>query len=53
MALTRAVSDDRRRMQLVERSKFVPHDDTETPIPDWKRMRWSQDRLPKNDPARK
>jgi predicted pyridoxine 5'-phosphate oxidase superfamily flavin-nucleotide-binding protein len=40
------------RMQLVERSKFVPHDDTETPIPDWKRMRWSQDRLPKNDPAR-
>ena len=40
------------RMQLVERSKFVPHDDTETPIPDWKRMRWSQDQLPKNDPAR-
>jgi uncharacterized protein len=40
------------QMRLVERSKFVPHDDTETPIPDWKRMRWSQDQLPKDDPAR-
>ena len=40
------------RMDLVERSKFVPRADTETPVPDWKRMRWSQDRLPSNDPAR-
>ena len=25
------------RLELVERSRFVPHDDHETPIPDWKR----------------
>jgi predicted pyridoxine 5'-phosphate oxidase superfamily flavin-nucleotide-binding protein len=39
-------------MQLVERSHFVPRPDTEPPIPDWKRMRWSQDQLPEHDPAR-
>jgi predicted pyridoxine 5'-phosphate oxidase superfamily flavin-nucleotide-binding protein len=40
------------RMELVERSRFVPHDDRETPIPDWKRREWSRDVLPEGDPAR-
>jgi uncharacterized protein len=41
------------RMQLVERSKFVPHaGSTDAPIPDWKRMEWAQEYLPANDPAR-
>ena len=39
-------------MKLVERSKFVPHAGADAPIPDWKRMRWSHDRLPNDDPAR-
>ncbi len=40
------------KMQLVERSKFVPKNNVEAPIPDWKRMNWAQDYLPENDPAR-
>ena len=40
------------RMELVERSRFVPHDDRETPIPDWKRREWSHDVLADGDPAR-
>ena len=40
------------KMQLVERSKFVPREDTDAPIPDWKRMTWAQDYLPEHDPAR-
>jgi len=40
------------KMQLVERSKFVPRPARETPIPDWKRMSWAQDQLPDGDPAR-
>jgi len=40
------------KLQLVERSKFVPRRDAEAPIPDWKRMTWAQDYLPENDPAR-
>jgi predicted pyridoxine 5'-phosphate oxidase superfamily flavin-nucleotide-binding protein len=40
------------RMTLVERSPFVPHAGAQTPIPDWKRMQWSQDQLPADDPAR-
>jgi predicted pyridoxine 5'-phosphate oxidase superfamily flavin-nucleotide-binding protein len=40
------------KMQLVERSKFVPHADVDAPIPDWKRMTWAQDYLPADDPAR-
>jgi uncharacterized protein len=40
------------KMQLVERSKFVPKPHVEAPIPDWKRMTWAQDWLPENDPAR-
>jgi hypothetical protein len=39
-------------MKLVERSTFVPHVDTDVPIPDWKRMTWAQDYLPADDPAR-
>jgi predicted pyridoxine 5'-phosphate oxidase superfamily flavin-nucleotide-binding protein len=40
------------KMQLVERSKFVPEPEVEAPIPDWKRMEWAQEYLPENDPAR-
>ncbi len=39
------------RMEVVERSRFVPHDDRETPVPDWKRRDWSRDVLPEGDPA--
>ena len=39
------------KMQMVERSSFVPRADVKTPIPAWKRMEWSCDVLPKNDPA--
>jgi hypothetical protein len=41
------------RMALVERSRFVPHADSEPPIPDWKRTDWACDVLPANDPARR
>jgi predicted pyridoxine 5'-phosphate oxidase superfamily flavin-nucleotide-binding protein len=40
------------RLELVERSRFVPHEDLEPPIPDWKRREWSHDVLPAGDPAR-
>jgi uncharacterized protein len=40
------------RMALVERSRFVPHADSPTPIPDWKRADWACDVLPDGDPAR-
>src|SRR6478736_2568065 len=39
------------RLELVERSRFVPHDDLETPIPDWKRREWARDVLAAGDPA--
>jgi uncharacterized protein len=39
------------RMQLVERSRFVPRRDREPPVPDWKRAEWACDVLPKGDPA--
>ena len=39
------------RMQLVERSTFVPRGDP-PPVPDWKRAAWACDALPANDPAR-
>ena len=39
------------RLELVERSRFVPHTDVATPIPDWKRREWSHDALPEGDPA--
>ena len=41
------------KMQLVERSSFVPRADAATPVPAWKRMEWSCDVLPRNDPALK
>lgn len=40
------------RYQLVERSRFVPHVDVPTPVPEWKRMDWAVDALSADDPAR-
>jgi predicted pyridoxine 5'-phosphate oxidase superfamily flavin-nucleotide-binding protein len=40
------------KLQLVERSPFVPEPEVEPPIPDWKRMEWAQEYLPDHDPAR-
>jgi predicted pyridoxine 5'-phosphate oxidase superfamily flavin-nucleotide-binding protein len=40
------------RYELVERSRFVPHEDEQAPVPDWKRREWSHDVLPEGDPAR-
>jgi hypothetical protein len=40
------------RMQLVERSRFVPKADCEPPVPEWKRREWSRDALAAADPAR-
>ncbi len=37
--------------ELVECSRFVPHADEETPVPDWKRTDWASDVLPAGDPA--
>src|SRR4051812_9911189 len=39
------------RMQLVERSRFVPRSDCQTPVPGWKRTDWARDVLPAGDPA--
>jgi predicted pyridoxine 5'-phosphate oxidase superfamily flavin-nucleotide-binding protein len=41
------------RYELVERSRFVPAVDRETPVPDWKRSEWASDVLPEGDPARR
>jgi predicted pyridoxine 5'-phosphate oxidase superfamily flavin-nucleotide-binding protein len=38
-------------MKLVERSRFVPHASTTTPIPDWKRRDYAKDVLAGDDPA--
>ena len=38
--------------RLVQRSRFVPDERCETPVPRWKREEWSSDALPANDPAR-
>ena len=40
------------KLQLVERSRFVPKEACETPVPDWKRRDWSRDVLAAADPAR-
>jgi predicted pyridoxine 5'-phosphate oxidase superfamily flavin-nucleotide-binding protein len=40
------------KLQLVERSKFVPRPAVVTPVPGWKRMDWACDVLPAGDPAR-
>jgi predicted pyridoxine 5'-phosphate oxidase superfamily flavin-nucleotide-binding protein len=37
--------------RLVQRSRFVPKPDCETPVPGWKMREWSHDALPKGDPA--
>ena len=37
--------------RLVERSRFVPKTDCETPVPKWKQSEWAADALPANDPA--
>jgi predicted pyridoxine 5'-phosphate oxidase superfamily flavin-nucleotide-binding protein len=39
------------RMALVERSRFVPHTECETPVPEWKRSTWARDALAAGDPA--
>jgi predicted pyridoxine 5'-phosphate oxidase superfamily flavin-nucleotide-binding protein len=36
------------RYQLVERSRFVPKPDCETPVPEWKRRDWARDVLPQS-----
>jgi hypothetical protein len=40
------------RYRLVERSRFVPKAECETPVPRWKTEQWSADALPDQDPAR-
>jgi uncharacterized protein len=40
------------RMEIVERSRFVPRPQAETPVPEWKRADWARDVLPTDDPAR-
>jgi predicted pyridoxine 5'-phosphate oxidase superfamily flavin-nucleotide-binding protein len=37
--------------KLVQRSRFVPKSDCETPVPAWKRSEWAHDALPVADPA--
>jgi uncharacterized protein len=39
------------RMELVERSHFVPRADREAPVPDWKRAAWASDVLPEGHQA--
>ena len=34
------------KMQMVERSAFVPREGCETPVPAWKKMAWARDHLP-------
>ena len=40
------------RYELAERSRFVPREGSEPPVPDWKRREWARDVLPAGDPAR-
>jgi uncharacterized protein len=37
--------------RLVQRSRFVPKEKCETPVPAWKKSDWAEDALPANDPA--
>jgi uncharacterized protein len=39
------------RMQLVERSRYVPVAGVEAPVPDWKTRDWARDVLPSSDQA--
>ncbi|MCP9487876.1 MAG: pyridoxamine 5'-phosphate oxidase family protein [Gaiellaceae bacterium MAG52_C11] len=40
------------KLELVERSGFVPQAGCEPPVPEWKRRDWAADVLPAGDPAR-
>ena len=40
------------KLQLIERSRFVPREQIRTPVPGWKRMEWARDVLAASDPAR-
>ena len=37
--------------RLVQRSRFVPHEDCATPVPAWKTREWARDVLRGDDPA--
>jgi predicted pyridoxine 5'-phosphate oxidase superfamily flavin-nucleotide-binding protein len=39
------------RMELLERSRFVPRAEVDPPVPEWKRTEWARDVLPAGDPA--
>lgn len=39
------------KLELVERSRFVPRERCDPPVPDWKRREWARDVLPAGDPA--
>jgi uncharacterized protein len=39
------------RMQLVDRSSYVPRDKCAPPVPGWKRKEWARDVLAADDPA--
>ncbi len=39
------------KLELVERSRFVPRAACEPPVPDWKRREWARDVLATGDPA--
>ena len=39
------------KLELVERSRFVPRAACEPPVPDWKRREWARDVLAAGDPA--
>jgi uncharacterized protein len=39
------------RMQLVERSRYVPVTGAEPPVPEWKTREWARDVLPSSDQA--
>ncbi|HLB23662.1 MAG TPA: pyridoxamine 5'-phosphate oxidase family protein [Dehalococcoidia bacterium] len=41
------------KMKLVQRSKFVPKSECQTPVPSWKTGGWVDDVLPEHDPARR
>jgi predicted pyridoxine 5'-phosphate oxidase superfamily flavin-nucleotide-binding protein len=40
------------KLELVERSRFVPKEACATPVPEWKRRDWAHDVLAAGDPAR-
>jgi predicted pyridoxine 5'-phosphate oxidase superfamily flavin-nucleotide-binding protein len=40
------------KMKLVQRSRFVPKKECQTPVPGWKKGEWVADTLPAHDPAR-